>query len=101
MPEPTAPSTYIDGVYQATAKGFRAGLVVEVTIENDIIVSVVVISHNEVHKSFWGVPVRVIPQRIIEAQSTDVHTVSGATRTSRGIIKAVNDALNQALRFKY
>lgn len=89
-------TTYKDGVYTGTGTGYRPGLVVEVVIENDTITSVTVISHNEKNEQFWGVPVQLIPQLIVEAQSTDVDTVSGATMTSRGIIEAVNDALSQA-----
>ncbi len=37
-----------------------------------------------------------IPQKILESQSVDVDTVSGATRTSYGIINAVKDARSQA-----
>ncbi len=91
-------SKYIDGTYQASAKGFREGLTVEVEIQNDIIISVTVIDHNEVKERYWGVPVQEIPIRIIESQSTDVDTISGATYTSRGIINAVNAALEKALR---
>ena len=36
-----------------------------------------------------------VPSAIIEAQSTTVDTVAGATRTSKGIIEAVNDALSK------
>lgn len=99
--EPTAtptPSKYIDGTYQGVADGFRPGLTVEVEIKNDVIISVEVISHNEVRERFWGYPVENIPLWIVEAQSTDVDTVSGATYTSRGIIAAVDDALAKALR---
>lgn len=35
------------------------------------------------------------PSAIIDAQSTTVDTVAGATRTSKGIIEAVNDALSK------
>jgi len=96
-PTPT-PSKYIDGVYQGTGEGFRPGLVVEVVIESDIIISVSVIDHNEQNKRYWGYPVEVVPQWIVEAQSTDVDTVSGATWTSIGIQAAVEDALIKALR---
>ena len=99
--EPTAtpaPSKYIDGTYQGIADGFRPGLTVEVAIKNDVIISVKVISHNEVRERFWGYPVENIPLWIVEAQSTDVDTVSGATYTSRGIITAVDNALDKALR---
>ena len=36
-----------------------------------------------------------LPQTIIEQQTTTVDAVSGATRTSNGIIDAVNDALSK------
>ena len=90
-------SGYLDGVYQGTASGFRPGLVVEVVIENGAIVSAAVIDHNEVNERFWGYPVEVVPQRIVEAQSTDVDAVSGATYTSHGIKNAVDDALSKAV----
>ena len=95
--DPSAPK-YYDGTYQGVGEGFRPGLVVEVVIENDMIVSVTVIDHNEQNERYWGTPVDVIPQRIVDTQSTDVDTISGATWTSVGIIGAVNDALSQALR---
>jgi len=96
--EPTASSKYIDGTYQGTGVGYGPGLVVEVVIENDLIISVTVIEHHEQKEKYWGKPVKVVPQCIIETQSTDVDTISGATRTSNGIIEAVNDALQKALR---
>lgn len=101
-PSPTATATegltsiYVDGTYRGTAKGFQEGLVVEVTIKNDKIISVEVIEHNEVNKRFWGPPVQFIPQYIVENQSTDVDIVSGATYTSKGIMKATENALAKA-----
>ncbi len=97
-PMPINESKYQDGIYQATAEGFRPGLTVEVEILNDKIVRVEVIKHNEVNERYWGRPVEYLPQCIIEAQSTDVEAISGATYTSRGIIAAVDKALTQALR---
>ncbi len=99
-PEPThqIQSKYIDGVYQATADGFQPGLTVEIEIKDDVIIRVDVIDHNEVKERYWGVPVEEIPKRIVESQSTNVDTISGATYTSRGIINAVNLALEKALR---
>lgn len=91
-------SKYIDGTYTGTASGFREGLVVEVAIKNDTIISVEVIEHNEVNRKFWGYPVEFIPKAIVESQSTDVDTVSGATYTSIGIINATEDALAKAMK---
>ncbi len=95
--EPTIKSMYIDGTYQATANGYRPGLTIELVIENDRIVSLKIIEHNEVNQRFWGYPVENVPQWIIDAQSTDVDIVSGATYTSRGIINATDIALAEAL----
>lgn len=90
-------TTYIDGVYEGTGIGYHPGLVVEVVIQDDQIESVTVIDHNEKNEMFWGVPVEVIPEAIVAAQSTDVDSISGATMTSEGIKEAVEDALSQAL----
>lgn len=37
-----------------------------------------------------------LPQKIVETQSLDVDAISGATRTSQGVLDAVKDALAQA-----
>jgi uncharacterized protein with FMN-binding domain len=101
-PTPTATEVqentrrYTDGTYRGTAKGYREGLVVEVTIKDGKIISVEVIEHNEVNKKFWGYPVEVIPNAIVESQSTDVDIISGATYTSKGIMKATENALKKA-----
>jgi NosR/NirI family transcriptional regulator, nitrous oxide reductase regulator len=87
--------TYKDGTYTGTGRGYRPGLQVEVTIEDSKITDIEIGSNNETPR-YTTRPFNTIPQEIIESQSTDVDTVSGATRTSNGIIAAVEDALNQA-----
>ncbi|MEN8904956.1 MAG: FMN-binding protein, partial [Clostridiales bacterium] len=97
--ETTAPTQssniYNDGVYTGTANGYAPNLTVSVTIESDKIVSVEVGSNNET-PSFASEPIASIPDAIVEAQSTDVDIVSGATKTSNGIKNAVADALSKA-----
>lgn len=88
--------TWRDGVYTGEGTGFRPGLKVQVTITDGKITEIEVIEHHERDERYWGKPVSLIPQRIIDAQSADVDTVTGATMTSRGIIEAVKDALAQA-----
>ncbi len=95
--DPDSEALYADGVYQGTGTGYRPGLVVEVVIKDGMIASVTVISHNEKDEMFWGAPVELIPEAIVESQSTDVDSISGATRTSEGIKEAVEDALSQAI----
>ncbi|WP_102401344.1 FMN-binding protein [Haloimpatiens massiliensis] len=86
---------YTDGVYQGVGKGYRPELVVEVTIENGKISKIDIVSDNETPR-FSRVPFETIPDEIVTEQSTEVDLVSGATRTSRGIVEAVNDALSKA-----
>ena len=86
-----------DGVFTGEATGYRSGLKVSVVIKDNTIVSIAVIEHNEVNSHFYATPIQQIPQAIIDAQSTEVDAVSGATFTSIGIINAVNDALSQSL----
>ncbi|MCX7711950.1 MAG: 4Fe-4S binding protein [Clostridia bacterium] len=84
-----------DGVYQGTARGRRPGLTVSVTIKEDRIEKIEVVSHRE-SKGYFETPVKVIPNEIVSSQSTEVDAVSGATRTSDGIMNAVKDALKKA-----
>lgn len=86
---------YKDGTYTGEGFGYRPGLVVQVIIKNDKITDIQIISHHET-PSFAQLPFEIIPKRIIESQSTDVDIISGATRTSYGIISAVEDALIKA-----
>jgi len=95
--EETEGLQFNDGTYTGEATGYRDGLIVSVVIENNQILSVEVIDHNEVSSRFYSTPVALIPEEIVAAQSTEVDTISGATFTSTGIINAVNNALSQAL----
>jgi NosR/NirI family nitrous oxide reductase transcriptional regulator len=86
---------YNDGVYEGEADGFQPGLKVAVTVKNDQIVAIKIIGDHE-SRGFKEEPMQKIPQAIIKSQSTKVDAVSGATFTSRGIMNAVENALNKA-----
>ncbi|MEX1377165.1 MAG: FMN-binding protein [Eubacteriales bacterium] len=88
---------YSDGVYTGVADGYGPDLTVEVTIENNLITNVDVVSHNEVNERFWSLPIAQLPCEIVKAQSIEVDSISGATYTSVGIKNAVLDALSQAI----
>ncbi|MFA9398172.1 MAG: FMN-binding protein, partial [Clostridiaceae bacterium] len=84
---------YSDGTYEGSGTGYRPGTEVQVTVSNGEIDSIDLISTNDDDKFFnraWS----TIIDEIINSQSTDVDTVSGATRSSNGIIEAVSDAIN-------
>lgn len=89
--------TFKDGVYTGEATGFRPGLKVSVTVSNNKITDIKVTSHNEVNPRFYQRPIDTVPKEIIDSQSLDVDTVTGATKTSVGIINAVNNALSNAV----
>lgn len=80
--------------YEGEAKGFNDGLKVAVTINDGLIQGVEVIAHNETSP---GQPaLDKIPQAIVDHQSIAIDTIAGATRTSQGILDAVESALTTA-----
>ncbi len=48
------------------------------------------------HKSGRGAPAEIIPSKVVEAQTLQVDAVSGATYSSKVILKAIENALNNA-----
>jgi NosR/NirI family nitrous oxide reductase transcriptional regulator len=91
-PSSTANSKYKDGTYTGTGYGYMSDINVSVSINNDKITDVKVVSSNDSYQE----PVNVIPQEIVQAQSSNVDAVSGATHTSNGIMSATADALGKA-----
>lgn len=91
----TTGSNYKDGTYTSVASGFKPGMKVSVTIKNDKITDIKIISSNDT-PSFLNRAKSIIND-IINKQSTNVDSVSGATYSSKGIKDAVNAALSQAL----
>lgn len=66
-----------------------------VTVENGTISEIEITSADGEDKAYLSMAEDIIP-KIIEAQSADVDTVSGATFSSTGIKDAVSEALKQA-----
>lgn len=92
----TEPTTWIDGIYEATVRAYRPNMNVQVTVTNGQISDVQIPAHNE-SRGYYEYAFKVIPEQIIETQSTNVDIVSGATYTSIGIMDGVNEALKDAL----
>lgn len=89
--EPAVEPVVLTGV----GSGFGGDLTVEVTVEGTTITNVEVISHSDT-AGISDSAIEQVPAAIVEANSTEVDTVSGATYTSEGIIEAVNAALESA-----
>jgi uncharacterized protein with FMN-binding domain len=83
----------IDGIYEGSYKGGPNSAEVKVTIEDQKIVSIEIIKHNT-WKGKKAEP--IIPNRIIEKQSTNVDAVTGATNSSHIIMNAVQKAIEKA-----
>ena len=86
---------YKNGTYTGEGQGFGGTIQVEVTLENDTITDIQVVSAPGEDSAYLSQGEGVI-STILAAQSTDVDTISGATFSSTGIINAVNDALGKA-----
>lgn len=87
--------TYPDGRWEGGAKGFGGMITVLVTVENGTISEIEITSADGEDKAYLSMAEDIIP-KIIEAQSADVDTVSGATFSCTGIRDAVSEALKQA-----
>ncbi|MGN0291096.1 MAG: FMN-binding protein [Lachnospiraceae bacterium] len=86
---------WADGVYRGSAKGYGGTITVEVTITGGSIADIQVVEHAKETPSYFEKAMAIVP-RILESQSPNVDTVSGATYSSNGIREAVIQALNQA-----
>ncbi|MBF7096778.1 FMN-binding protein [Alkalibacter mobilis] len=92
----TSSSMYKDGTYEGTSDlGMHSGLKVSVTVTDGKISDVSVIEHGET-EGIGTIAFDKLEEAIIAAQSTEVDSISGATKTSGGIKDAVNTALEQA-----
>ena len=84
-----------DGTYTGTGKGFEGPIEVEVTVSGGKITAVKVLSHSDT-PGISDQAINTVPGRIVEANSPQVDVPSGASYTSRGIMEAVENALNSA-----
>lgn len=108
--ELTETSDDVGEVFKGTAMGYNDLINVNVTIEGDKIADVKVTSHNETPgiggelKDFDGKvltncgesPITLIPRLMVENNSINIDTVTGATVTCYGIEHAVADAMVKA-----
>lgn len=90
-----APAVEASETYSGTGDGYYAPITVEVGISDGKIVSIRVTDHDDTPGLADGA-IETTINRIIDAQSTDVDAVSGATFTSFGVMDAVDEALSKA-----
>ena len=90
-------TNYKDGTYTGEADGFGGTIQVEVKIEKNKIAEINVVSAEKEDGAYLSMAKDIIP-KIIDAQSADVDTVSGATFSSTGIKNASEQALEKAVK---
>ena len=90
-----ADSPYADGTNTGEAQGYGGTVAVELTVENGKITDLTITSAEKEDTAYLDAASAVIDS-ILEQQSTDVDTVSGATFSSNGILHAAEDALRKA-----
>jgi uncharacterized protein with FMN-binding domain len=90
---PVEPGKLVDGFYKGSAQGGPNSAIVKVTIQDQKITYIEILEH-DAWKGKKAEP--IIPQRIIDQQSTDVDAVSGATNSSKVLMNAVQDALEKS-----
>jgi len=85
-------SKVADGTYPGSYKVFPIIAEVKVTVKNHEITGIELVKH----RTGQGAPAEIIPSKVVEAQTLEVDTVSGATYSSKVILKAIENALNNA-----
>ena len=90
---PVLKQELVDGVYRASCIQFPNRVVVEVTIKDQAIAGVQIVSHFAWKGTKAEQP---IAERILTTQSTQVDAVTGATNSSNAIMKAVQMAVEKA-----
>lgn len=89
---------YKPGTYTATETGYNTEVPLEVavTVSKDKIEKIEVTKHEE-SDGIGTAVIEKMPEKIIEAQSTEIDAFTGATETSKALIAAVNACLKEAL----
>lgn len=91
----TTASPYLDGTYEGEAEGFGGMITVQVTVRNGQMTDLSILSADGEDSAYLSNAKDIIP-KILEAQSADVDTISGATFSSTGIKNATAEALEKA-----
>lgn len=93
--ETEAPAQEASGTFEGTGNGFGGELRLKVTVADGKMEGIEVVSHHESSVVF-NRALPLITERILEAQSPEVDSVTGATFTSYGVKAAVAEAMKEA-----
>ena len=85
-----------DGAYKGEYKNFPIKVVVNIKVKNHQITEIKITKH----RTWEGEKAEVIIEDVIRAQSLEVDAISGATISSKCILKAIENALEQDLELE-
>lgn len=92
--KPVEEAKYTAGVYTGEGKGFEGSMTAEVTLSETKIEDIKVTSNET--PDIGGKAMPQIIDKILETQRLDVDMISGATKSSEGLLTAVTKALQEA-----
>ena len=81
-------------VKEGTGLGYADDIKVAVTMNGDKIIAIEV-KENSDTPGIANPAIEQLKKRVIEAQSSQVDTVAGATYTSEGFLEAINNAIGK------
>jgi uncharacterized protein with FMN-binding domain len=81
-----------DGLYKGSYEIGPVKVVVQVTIKDESIVGIDILEHR---RGLGGKAERIV-ENVMQSQRLDIEAVSGATVSSKAILKAIEDALKSA-----
>lgn len=90
-----AENAFVPGVYTGEATGFGGLITVTVEVDDHSIKSIQIDGLNET-KGIGTQAIEALSASIVSAQSAQVDVVAGATYSSKGVLQALEVALNQA-----
>lgn len=87
---------YKDGTYAGTGQGYGGVVETEVIVKDGFVTEIEVKRADNEDPVYLNQAKKLL-KKMIDAQSNDVDTVSGATFSSIGLIESVGDALGKAV----
>ncbi len=93
--QPSSQSSFKAGSYTAESSGMNGEIKVEVKTDENKILEVNVLEHNE-SPGISDFAIQNIPSQIVEFQSLNIDSISGATYSSNGILEAAKLALEKS-----
>lgn len=93
----TEGGAYADGEWEGEAQGFGGPISLKIKVEAGKLTDIEILSAENEDKTYLSMAEAMLPA-ILEAQSAEVDTISGATFSSEGIKNAAAQALKRAER---